>query len=124
MHVGQPEVAALELERELRVVDAQAVQDRGVQVVDVDRVFRDVVAEVVGLAVGDAGLDAAAGQPDREAARMMVAAVVVGRQLALAVDRAAELAAPDDERVVQQAALLEVLDEGRAGLVGVAGTAR
>ena len=37
-YVGQPEVAALELERQLRVVDAQAVQDRRVQVVDVDRV--------------------------------------------------------------------------------------
>ena len=33
--------------------------------------------------------------------------------------RAAELAAPDDERVVEQAALLEVLDQRRRGLVGV-----
>ena len=43
----------------------------------------------------------------------MVAAVVVCRQLALAVDRAAELAAPDDQRVVEQAALLQVLDQRR-----------
>ncbi len=42
-------MAALELEGQLRVVDAQAVQDRGVQVVDVDRIADDVVAEVVGL---------------------------------------------------------------------------
>ena len=104
--VGQAVVAALELERQPRVVDAQAVQHRRVQVVDVDRVAGDVVAEVVGLAVGHARLDAAAGQPDGEAARMMVAAVVVGGQLALAVDGAAELAAPDDQRVVEQAALL------------------
>ena len=48
---GQPLVEALELEGEPFVVDAQAVQDRGVQVVDVDRVLDDVVAEVVGLAV-------------------------------------------------------------------------
>ena len=61
---------------------------------------------VVGLAEGHAGLDAAAGQPHGEAARMMVAAVVVGRQLALAVDRAAELAAPHHQRVVEQPALL------------------
>ena len=69
-------VAALEL-KSAGVVDAQAVQDRGVQVVDVDGVLDDVVAVVVGLAVGDAGLDAAAGQPDREAARMVVAAVIL-----------------------------------------------
>ena len=42
------------LKRELRVVDAQAVQDRGVEVVDVRRVLGDVVAEVVGLAVDHA----------------------------------------------------------------------
>ena len=44
VHVGQAVVAALELERQPGVVDAQAVQDRGVQVVDVDAVVRDVVA--------------------------------------------------------------------------------
>ena len=37
---------------------------------------------------------------------MMVAAVVVGGQLALAVDGAAEFAAPHDQRVVEQPALL------------------
>src|SRR5260221_9475986 len=60
--VGEPVVAPLELERQPRVVDAQAVEDRGVQIVDVDRVARDIVAEVVGLAVGQATLDAAAGE--------------------------------------------------------------
>ena len=45
--------------------------------------------------------------------RVVVAAVVA----ALHHRRAAELAAPDHERVVQQAALLEVFDQrgGRAG---------
>ena len=94
------------------------------QVVDVDRVVGDVVAEVVGLAVGDAGLDAAAGQPDGEAARVVVAAVVVGGQRALAVDRPAELAAPDDQRVVEQAALLQVGDQGGARAGRCRGTGR
>src|SRR4029453_10765229 len=53
------------------------------------------------------------------AARMMIAAVVVGRQLALTVHSSAELSAPHHERVLQQAALLEILDERGAGLVGV-----
>ena len=59
----------------------------------------------------------------REAARMMVAAVIVGRQLALAIYGAAEFAAPDDQRVVEQAALLQVLDQRGRGLVGVAALA-
>ena len=50
VHVGQPEVAALEPVGEPGVVEAQQVQDRGLQVVDVDRVFDDVEAQVVGLA--------------------------------------------------------------------------
>ena len=50
---------------------------------------------------------------------MVVAAVVLVGELALAVGGAAELAAPDDQGVVEHAALLEVLDEGRAGLVDV-----
>ncbi len=43
----------------------------------------------------------------------MVVAAVVRRQAPLAVDRAAELAAPDDERLVEQTAGGEILDEGR-----------
>ena len=35
--------------------------------------------------------------------------------------RAAEFAAPDDDRVLQQAALLEIRDQRGAGLVGVEG---
>ena len=72
--------------------------------------------KLVGLAERDARLDAAAGQPHREGVGVVVAAVVA----ALDHRRAAELAAPDDQRVVEQAALLQVLDQRGAGLVGVA----
>ena len=53
------------------------MQHRGVQVTDVDRVFDDVVAKVVGLAVVYAALDAAAGEHGGEASWVMVAAVGV-----------------------------------------------
>ena len=45
------------------------------QVGDVVAVLDGVEAELVGRAVDDAALDAAAGQPDGEAVRVMVAAV-------------------------------------------------
>ena len=51
MHIRQPEIAALEPVGQLRVIEAEQVQQRGVQIVDVDRVARDVEAEVVGRAV-------------------------------------------------------------------------
>ena len=75
------------------MIQAETMQDRGVQVVDVDAILDGVQADVVGRAVADAALDAAAGHPDREAVGIVIAAVA-----ALAHRRAAELAAPDHQR--------------------------
>src|SRR4051812_20973020 len=92
VHVGEAEIAALEAVGEPLVVEAELVEERGVEIVDVDGVFDGVEAEVVGAAVAQAGLDAAAGEPDRVAAVVVVAAVVA----ALDHGSAAELAGPDD----------------------------
>src|SRR5207247_5135215 len=62
-----------------------------------------------------AAFHAAARQPHGETIRMMIAAIVT----ALYHRRAAKFAAPDDERVIQQAALLQVANERGAGPVGV-----
>ena len=98
--VSQAVVAALVFEGEAGVVDAEEVEDRGVEIVDVDGVGGDVVGEVVGLAEGEAGFYSRAGEKDGEAAGVVVAAVVFGCERALAINRAAEFAAPDDEGVV------------------------
>ena len=120
MHIGQPMIASLVAVRQSAMVDAQAAQHRRMEIVDVDRILDDVVREVIGLAERDAGLDAAAREPKREAARVMIAAIVVSGQRALAVDGAAEFPAPEDERVVEQATRLQVLDERGRGLIGIA----
>ena len=49
----------------------------------------------------------------------MIATVAGVGDRSLAVDRATELAAPHDERVVEQPALLEVHDEGCRSLIGL-----
>src|SRR5438309_718816 len=72
--VGEAEAAALEFVDQLFVVDAQEFQDRRLEVVDVDGVLDDVVAEVVAGAVRNSRLDAGAGEPEREGVGMMVAA--------------------------------------------------
>ena len=94
------------------MVEAQQVQDGGVQVVDVDLVLDGVPAEVVGGSESHAALDAAAGQPHRKPERVMFPAVV-----ALARRRPAEFAAPQDQRVIQQAARLEVGEQGGDRLI-------
>src|SRR5205807_7570728 len=98
-HIRKPEVAPLELVCQPGVIDAQRMQDSRVQVVYVYGIFHDVVAIIVGLAESDARLDAASGQPHGEAAGMMIAAVVVLGQFALAIDGPAKLAAPDHQRI-------------------------
>ena len=60
------------------MVEAEEVQDRRVEVVDVDRVLDGLEAELVGGAVDVPAFDAAAGQPDREAPVIVVAALVPG----------------------------------------------
>ena len=87
---------ALVPEDEPGMIDAQGVEDRGVDVVDVEPVFDGMEADLVGLADDDSRLDAAAGHPHGEAVGVMVAAVAF-----LGHRRAAELAAPDDQRLVR-----------------------
>ena len=89
---------------------------------DVDAVggIGEVVAEFIGFAPGHAWFHASAGHEDGEAARVVIAAVIVLGQGALRVGGASEFPAPDDQGIIEQAALFEVGDEGGAGLVGVA----
>src|SRR5207249_6457636 len=119
MHVGEPMVAALELKRQPGVVDSQAVQNGGVQVMHVDGIADDVVTIIIGFSMGNARLDASSSNPKGEAAWMVVAPIIVGCQLALAVNRSAEFPAPDNQRVVEQATLFQVTDKGCRRLVRI-----
>src|SRR5262245_44896409 len=120
MNIRQAEFTPLKLVCELGVIQAKAMQDRGVQVVHMRRVARDVIAEVISLTEAQSRLDAAAREPDREAARVMVTPVIVRRELALAVDRSPEFAAPYHQRVLEQASLFQIFDERRRRLIRVA----
>jgi hypothetical protein len=77
VHVSQPVVTALEFKRQLGVVDSQTVENGRVQIVHVDRIAGDVVAVVVRFPVGNPRLDACAGEPNGEATRVVIAAVIV-----------------------------------------------
>ena len=63
MDVGQAHVAAAKAERHLLVVQPQQVQQRRMQIRDVMPLLHGVKAQFIGRPVGDAALDAAAGQP-------------------------------------------------------------
>src|SRR5215468_3116433 len=93
------------------------MKHRRLKVKYANRVRDYVVAVIVGLADRNALLHAAAGDPHREIARVMIATVIGLGELALAIDRAPEFPAPDDQRVVEQAALFQVLNERRGRLI-------
>ena len=57
MHVGQPEVAALIAVSQPLVIEAQQVQDCRVQVVDMNRIARDLETDLIRFADRDAGTD-------------------------------------------------------------------
>ena len=100
-------------------VEAHLLQHGGVQVLDVEAVVDGGrAAEFVGLADADAPLDAAAGHPHGEAVGVVVAARALG---VFGGRLAAELAAPDHQRLVEQAAALQILEQAGDRLVGAAG---
>ena len=119
MHVGEAEITAGVTIGQALVVDAEEVQDGGVDVMDIDGSFDRKVAEVVELTVAGAGTQTCAGHPDGEAPGMMVAARFVAA--AFGVGRAAKLSGEDDERVFQQAATFQVLQQPVDGPVDGAG---
>ena len=99
-------------------VDAEGVVDRGQQLAGVDGVVERGGAGLVRLAVDVAAADAGAGDDGRVAVRPVVAAVgavAVARGADALLRAAAELADGDDQRLVEQAALVQVGRAGRRG---------
>lgn len=76
MHVGEAHVATAEAEGESFMIKAELVQDRGVDIVDVDRLFDGTHPHFVGRAESYTTSDAAAGHPNSIATDVMITSVV------------------------------------------------
>ena len=72
--VGQTALDAVVVEGQAGVVDAQEMQDRGMKVGPGDAVLDGFPANFVRRTIGEAGLEARAGEPDGEAVLVVVAA--------------------------------------------------
>ena len=83
---------------EPRVINAQSIKDRGVDVVDMESVFNSVKAEIVGFSNDDTRSHSSTGHPHGESVRIMVAAIPFLRH-----GRAAELTPPDNQRLLRTA---------------------
>ena len=112
MHVGEAKVAAAETVGQLLVIEAQQMEHRRVEIINLALVLDGEVTDLVRGAVGGAAFHAAAGEPQAEAERIVVASVAALRER-----RAPELAAEDDECLVEKSALLEIRDKPREAVV-------
>ena len=109
--IGEAVIAAVVREGQPGVVQAEQVEDGGVQVVHVHAVDCGAQADRVGRAVDGAPFDPAAGHPVAEAVRVVIAALAAFRHR-----HAAELAAPDHERALEQPARFRSLSSPAMGL--------
>src|SRR5581483_12486349 len=92
------------------VIDPQDTANRGHESDDADGAFDNGAGVLIGAADDLSAADAAADQHRAPGASVMVAAAAAGD-----LRRPAELAHPDDERVLQQAAVAQVFHQGGHG---------
>src|SRR5438876_688438 len=76
---------------------------------DIDGVLDGSITQLIGRAVNEAALDAAAAQPDAESGIMVVAAIT-----ALAHRGAAKFAGPNEQGILEHIALFEIGDQCHA----------
>ena len=97
MHVGEAEVAAVITVGKFFVIEAQLMENGGMEVMHVHSTLHGVVTVFVGIAVGETGLEAAAG----EAHGKTIGVMVSPRALILRVRRAAEFTAPPYDGIIK-----------------------
>ena len=108
--------ASGELVGQLLVVNAEQSHDRGVEVMHMHAVLREIVAEFIRLTIHGAFRNPSPGNPSGETAGMMVAPKI-GADFPLTVVGTPKFTAPHDKRVVQQTALFQIFDKTCGGLV-------
>ena len=110
MDVGQATINAVVPDGQSCVVDAEQVQNGGVNVVDLCRTaaVKRFVAPLIRLTAGHASLDAAACKPIRKDIRIVVTALA-----SLGTRHSSKFGGPQDNRLLQQAALLKVFQQRR-----------
>src|SRR5437868_84808 len=96
------------------------MQNGRLEIMDVNRVLDNLITQLIGLSVGDPRFNPATGHPDREGVRVMVAADEPIPIASLVHGCPAKFAAPNDQGLVQQTALLQVADKGGGRLINFA----
>src|SRR5437764_15066926 len=74
LHIRQPKASSVEFERHPLVIDAEQMQQGGLEIMGIDRIYDGAIAEFIGFAVAASGVGDAAGYSDVKAVGVIVAA--------------------------------------------------
>src|SRR5690242_2211761 len=112
MNIREAEITALKTERKLFVIEAQQVEDRCLEIIDIHFISGDRETEFIRFTISDAFFDSSPGEKNGKTIRVMITAQNIAPGSSAFAERgASELAAPDDQRVIEQTTLAQVLNQ-------------
>lgn len=114
MNVSQAIIAAGVMKRQPFMVETQLMQDGRMQVMYMNLVVDGSESKLVRLPVRHSALDSGPREPHGEAVMIVVAAVAIFRSRS-----SSELTSPHDQRIFQQATLLEIIEQCRRRLIDI-----
>jgi hypothetical protein len=75
MHIRQSAINAAMAERQSSMIDAQQMQNRGVQIIAIGHAFNGFVTEIIASPVRNAGFNSGTGKPRDEGSTVVIATV-------------------------------------------------
>ena len=118
MHIGEASLDAVVVKGEPFVIQAEQVQNGGVEIVNAHWLVRREIADFVGSAVAETRLQSRSSHPNGEDVLMMITALAVD---ALSDGRAAKFSRPEHECIFEEAAGFQILKRPATGLSMVDG---
>ena len=89
------------------------------QVVNMDRIFSHVIAEIIRLSVTETGFDAPSSHEHREATRVMISSCLGTLEVALPRDSSTKFTTPNDQRILEESPLFQVMKQTCGRLVHI-----
>jgi len=83
MYICQAESAALKFIDQPLMIDAHQVHKRCLEIMNMNRIFHNVVTKIIRLPITETRLHASARHPHGKASGMMIASVICSRKFAL-----------------------------------------
>ena len=120
-YIGKPVTSSLVFVNKFFMVITKEVQYRRLKIVNMNRIFDNIISQFVCFSINDSRFYSSSGHPDAKATGMMIAAIITVLKGALAIVGPAKFATPDYQCFVQHAPVFQVLYQCSRSLINVLG---